>query len=58
VLKQRAGLAFAPNGSKPRLLVARKPPGTEVTLHLEESDSGDIIAPGIKIEEAAISVTT
>jgi hypothetical protein len=46
-------LAFAPNGHEPRLLVAREPRWAEVTLHLEEPGSGDVIAPGVEIEEAA-----
>ena len=51
------GLAFAPNGCKPRLLVTREPRRAEVTLHLEESGIGDVIAPGVEIKEAAITVT-
>ncbi len=52
-----AGLAFAPNGREPRLLVAREPRRAEVTLDLEKSGSADVIAPGVEIEEAAIAVT-
>jgi len=36
--------------------VAREPRWAEVTLHLEEPGSGDVIAPGGKIEEAAVAV--
>ena len=46
-------VAFAPNGHEPRLLVARETRWAEVTLHLEEPSSGDVIAPGVEIEEAA-----
>ncbi len=53
-----AGLAYAPNGREPRLLVAREPRWAEVTLHLEEPGSGDVIAPGVEIEEAAIAAIT
>jgi hypothetical protein len=38
--------------------MAREPRWAEVALHLEEPGSGDVIAPGIEIEEAAIAVTT
>ncbi len=51
-----AGPAFAPNGHEPRLLVAREPRWAEVTLHLEEPGSGDVIAPGVEIEETAVAV--
>ena len=52
-----ANLADTPNGREPRLLVAREPRRAEVTLHLEESGIGEVIAPGVEIEEAAIAVT-
>ena len=38
--------------------MAREPRWAEVTLHLEEPGSGDVIAPGGKIEEAAVAVAT
>ena len=44
-----SGLAYAPNGREPRLLVAWEPRWAEVTLHLEESGSGDVMAPGVEI---------
>jgi len=37
--------------------VAREPWGAEVTLHLEEPGSGEIIAPSVEIEEATISTS-
>ena len=52
-----AGLAFVPNGREPRLLMARKPRRAEVTLHLEKTCGGDVMAPGVEVEEAAIAVT-
>ena len=51
-----AGLDFTPNGREPWLLVARAPGWAEVELHLEESGGGEVIAPGVEIEEAAIAV--
>ena len=36
--------------------MAREPRWAEVTLHLKEPGIGDVIAPGVKIEEAAIAV--
>jgi hypothetical protein len=50
-------LAFAPHGSKPRLLVARKARRAVVVSHLDESGSSNVIAPGIEIEEAVIAAT-
>ncbi len=49
-------LDFTPNGREPWLLVARAPGWAEVELHLEEPGGGEVIAPGVKIEEAAIAV--
>ena len=51
-----AGLDFTPNGREPWLLVARAPGWAEVELHLEEPGGGEVTAPGVKIEEAAITV--
>ncbi len=52
----KVALAFAPNGRQPRLPMARKPWWPEITLHLDESDGGDVIAPGVEFEEAAIAI--
>src|SRR6266511_6083285 len=54
---QPVGLAFAPYGREPRLLVARESLWTVVMPHLNESGSANVIAPGVEIEEAAIAVT-
>jgi hypothetical protein len=50
-------LAFAPYGREPRLLVARESRRAVVMPHLEQPGSGNVIAPGVEIEEAAIAVT-
>ena len=49
-------LDFTPNAREPWLLVARAPGWAEVELYLEELGGGEVIAPGVKIEEAAIAV--
>ena len=51
------GLIFAPNSREPRLLVARESRRAVIMFHLEEPGSGDKIAPGVEIEEAAIAIT-
>src|SRR5271169_4314293 len=51
------GLAFAPDGREPPLLVARQSRRAVVMPHLEEPGRGDVIAPCVVIEEAAIAVT-
>ena len=59
IVRYRIGatsLDFTPNGREPWLLVARAPGWAEVELHLEEPGGGEVIAPGVKIEEAAIAV--
>ena len=50
-------LPFAPDGREPPLLVARQSRRAVVMPHLEEPGCGDVIAPGVVIEEAAIAIT-
>src|SRR6516165_5421482 len=50
-------LPFAPDGREPPLLVARQSRRAVVMPHLQEPGCGDVIAPGVVIEEAAIAIT-
>jgi len=49
------GLALAPNGREPGLLMSRPPRRAVVIVHLYEPGRGDVIAPGVKIEETGIA---
>src|SRR6516162_4389518 len=49
------GLALAPNGREPGLLMPRPPRRAVVVVHLHEPGRGDVIAPRVKIEETGIA---
>ena len=53
----RRTLPFAPDGREPPLVVARQPWRAVVMAHLQEAGCGDVITPGVVIEEAAIAIT-
>jgi hypothetical protein len=50
------GLALAPNGREPRLLMARQPRRAVVMAHLHEAGRGHVIAPGVEVEETGIAI--
>ena len=56
VFEERANSAFVPDGREPPLLVARESGRAVVMPYLHEPGSSDVIAPGGKIEEAAVAV--
>ena len=49
-------LAFAPNGRKPRLLVAWESRWAEIMPNFIEPGGGEVIEPSIKIKETAIAI--
>src|SRR6516164_415707 len=48
------GLALAPNGRGPGVLMLRPPRRARVMAHLHEAGRSYVIAPGVEIEEASI----
>ena len=57
VAEKRTHSVFAPNGRKPRLLLAREPARAVVMPNLREAGSSDVTTPGGKVQKSAIAVT-
>src|SRR5215470_13372533 len=55
VARSAGAVALAPNRREPGLLMPRPPRRAVVMAHLHEPGRGDVIAPGVKIEETGIA---